>query len=240
MIKHTMSTSMQPLYEGPDIAADMIHTVVGKKVYNNKTYYRIKWMPHVEFEHQTPISWVIRDSLGHCKEIINNYNKKDREERKMREPVDDKAVEVVVDLSNRSIVSNPAYTHHANNIKRVVPASVHNTPVRHTHHDSRQTDGMVNIFPNYHVPTSTNYPSVIQPTKILDMKGMKYNVMGIMGHFFTQESIYFQVFLSNAVEESNDRVGVVLSLQEMLDFDVNVLQNYLTLTNSPLFHPCIA
>ena len=81
-------------------------------------------------------------------------------------------------------------------------------------------------MPNYSKPTSAGFPKVLQPTRMLELKGVKYNVMGIMGHFFTADTIMFQVFFCNLEGDTGDRIGVVLTLQEMLDYDVNVLQNY--------------
>ncbi len=269
---------MKPLYS-QQVSPEMIGEVVGKKVHGNKTYYKIQFTG-VHGTPQTP-AWVMRDNLQSAKEIINDYNKRTREERKLKEPQDEKSVEVLVDINSpyqkraprgtspkqasvqTSRPPNPQqtaaaaqfgyYSAHLQSLAHqsaqqilaanplvlrpgqlLQAASLQSAPQSGKPRQDDEFRGMktVDILPNYSKQTAVGFPRVIQPTRTLELKGVNYNVMGIMGHFFTAETIMFQVFFCNMEVEHGDRIGVVLTLQEMLDYDVNVLQNYVTLTNS--------
>jgi hypothetical protein len=267
---------MKPLYS-QNVSPEMIGEVVGKKVHGNKTYYKIQFTG-AQGTPQTP-AWVMRDHLQSAKEIINDYNKRTREERKLKEPHDEKSVEVLVDINSpfqkrsargssprqasvqhsvRAAPPAPApavgqlgfYSAHLHSLtqqsaQQVLAASSHmlrpgqllqaaslQQAAKPKHEDEFRGMKTIDVMPNYSKPTAAGFPRVIQPTRTLELKGVNYNVMGIMGHFFTAETIMFQVFFCNMEVEHGDRIGVVLTLQEMLDYDVNVLQNYVTLTNS--------
>ena len=88
---------MKPLYSKV-VQPEMIGEVVGKKVHGNKTYYKIQFAGSLA-NLQTP-AWVMRENLIPAKEIINDYNKRTREERKLKEPHDEKSVEVLVDINS--------------------------------------------------------------------------------------------------------------------------------------------